>query len=94
MTDKEISAAVRYFLGEVAHGRLASLWTEDGPTAVAVEYIQKGSPLSHGEHLLLQVAFDVWNGGGKATVGDLLSVLDDSNLRAVLDLVKLVRPKV
>jgi hypothetical protein len=92
MTDKQKCAAIRAFLARVAHGRLAALWTDEGPTPTAVTYIDEGSPLSHGEAILLQVAFDVWNGHGKATLDDLLGVLDDDNLAAVLELVSLERP--
>ena len=91
-TDNDLSAAIQAFLRQVVHGRLADLWTSDGPTRIAADYIEKGSPLSHGEHLLLQVAFDLWNGQGRATLADLLGVLDDANLRAVLDLITLARP--
>lgn len=61
------------------------LWTEDGPTDLACDYIEKGCPLSHGETLVLQVAFDIWNGAGGAKVGELLSTLDEPNLRGVCD---------
>jgi hypothetical protein len=90
--DKDRCECIQAFLATVAHGRLAPLWTADGPTPLACNYIDKDSPLSHGEHILLQVAFDIWNGKGKATVDDLLSVLDDSNLAAVLDVILIVRP--
>jgi hypothetical protein len=91
-SEREQCAAIRAFLGRVVHGRLADLWTDEGPTRTAVDYIDKGNPLSHGEAICLQIAFDVWNGRGKATVDDLLTVLDDANLSAVLDLIALARP--
>jgi hypothetical protein len=75
------SAAIRELLAP--HPALARLWTDEGPTRVACDYVKRGSPLSSGEHLLLQVAFDLWNGMGKANVDDLLSTLDPRNLRAV-----------
>lgn len=93
-SDEEACVAIRAFLATVGHGRLSNLWTAEGPTEQAVEYVEKGSPLSHGEAVLLRVAFDFWNGAGKATLDDLLNVLDDKNLRAVLDLVALYRPGV
>jgi len=61
------------------------LWTEDGPTDLTLEYMEHGAPLSHGETLILQVAMDLWNGGGKARVDELLATLDERNLRAVAD---------
>ncbi len=71
------------------HPALARLWHGRagpgvmGPTNLAIEYVEHGSPLSSGEQLLLRVAFDLWNGGGGAKVGDLLDTLDARNLRAV-----------
>ena len=56
-----------------------------GPTDLALDYIETGSPLSHGEHLVLQVAMDLWNGGGGAKVGELLTTLDERNLRGVAE---------
>jgi hypothetical protein len=76
------SAAIRELLAP--HPALARLWTDEGPTRVACDYVKHGSPLSSAEHLLLQVAFDLWNGMGKAKVDDLLCTLDSRNLRAVV----------
>lgn len=59
------------------------LWTEGGPTETTLDYVARGSPLSHGEHIVLEVAMDVWNGGGGAQVADLLATLDEKALRAV-----------
>jgi hypothetical protein len=84
--DREACEAIRGFLAGACRGRLVDFWTAEGPTRTAVEYIEKGSPLSHGESLALQVAFDVWNGHGGAKVADLLGVLDNDNFRAVFDL--------
>lgn len=64
------------------HHALAGLWTEKGPTKLACDYLE-GSPLSSGEQLLLQIAFAIWNGHGRATVADLLCTLDERNLFAV-----------
>lgn len=64
---------------------LARLWRATGPSPLAVQYLEQGSPLSSGEVVLLKVAFDLWNGRGKATVDDLLSTLDEDNLRAVCE---------
>lgn len=55
-----------------------------GPTSIALSYLRRGSPLSHGETLILKVALDLWNGGGRAEVGELLDTLDARNLRAVV----------
>jgi hypothetical protein len=67
------------------HHALARLWTPTGPTDKACQLLEDdGGPMSSGEVLLLRVAFDIWNGGGGAKVGDLLSTLDERNLRAVV----------
>jgi hypothetical protein len=87
-----IDKAIRTFLGRACGGKLAGLWADDGPTQQAVQYIEQGSPLSHGEEICLRVAFAVWNGRGKATVDDLLAVLDDDNLAAVIELLRRARP--
>lgn len=69
------------------------LWDADGPTRAACDYLEAGGgPLSHGEQVLLRVAFDLWNGKGKATIDDLVNVLDDRCLQAVLRAVLVVRP--
>lgn len=62
--------------------RLERLWTHDGPTEEAVDLLE-ASPLSHGEHLMLRVAFDFWNGRGEARLAELLATLDGPNLRAI-----------
>lgn len=74
---------------------LGHLWTADGPTEEACRLLKdNGGPMSHGETVMLRVAFDFWNGDGKAALDDLIGVLDDGNLRAVLDAVVAVRPGV
>src|SRR6266511_260708 len=66
--------------------RLDRLWTPTGPTKEACDLLKRGGgPLSHGEALMLGVAFDVWNGHGRAEIGEMLGVLDDGNLRAVVE---------
>lgn len=81
--------------GLLARVHIEHLWTAEGPTEEAVGLLRdKGGPMSHGQTVMLQVAFDLWNGGGKAMLDDLIGVLDDGNLRAVLDAVAVVRPGV
>lgn len=46
---------------------------------------EKGQPWSDGERLLVLAALDLWGGPGKATLRDLVTVLDESNLKLVLD---------
>lgn len=93
-SDRDTHAAILVFLTAVARGHLRDLWTPTGPTTLARDYIQKGSPLSHAERLMLRVAFDIWNGQGNASIADLIAGLDDDALRLVLDLVMLARPGV
>lgn len=79
----------------LARVQLEHLWTAEGPTEAASRLLKdNGGPMSHGETVMLRVAFDLWNGHGKATLDDLVGVLDDGNLRAVLDAVAVVRPGV
>jgi len=66
--------------------RLEHLWTPTGPTSVACRLLEAGGgPLSHGEAVMLRVAFDIWDGHGKAEVGELLATLDERNLHAVTE---------
>jgi len=67
---------------------LAGLWTPTGPSPEAVALLDAArrgeAGISHGAEILLRVGFDVWGAHGKATVADLLGVLDDRNYLAVL----------
>ena len=91
-SEKQQCEAIRALLGRV---RLERLWTETGPTDEACRLLQDaGGPMSHGEIVMLRVAFDLWNGHGKATVYELISVLDNGNLRAVLAAIAAGRPGV
>jgi hypothetical protein len=75
--------------------RLDYLWGNDGPTEHACELMEAGGgPLSHGQAIMLRVAFDLWNGAGKAELQDLVGVLDSGNLRAVLEAVLVMRSDV
>lgn len=56
-------------------------WTETGPSEIAVSLLERnGGGHSSGQALMLKVAFDIWNGEGKATLGDILGKLDEINL--------------
>lgn len=71
--DRQLAAVCRSLLDDV---RLGGLWTPEGPTDLACRYRQDGGPFSSGEQIAFEVAWDLWNGGGKASVGDLLYRLD------------------
>jgi len=60
------------------------LWTERGPTDLAVQWA-KSNPLSTGENALLHVAWALWNGSStsKAKFGDVLDGLHDEGLSVV-----------
>ena len=75
--------AIRVLLSSL---QMERFWTEKGPTRQACDALE-GSPMSHGEHILLRCAFDFWNGEGKVLLyRDLLGVLDGPRLTAVLTL--------
>lgn len=82
--DAQISSAVLVLLHSV---QLERLWTAAGPTNEAVELADKrGGPMSHGEALIVLVAFDFWNGHGHARLDELLAVLDPDRIRLVATL--------
>lgn len=83
--DRQACRAIRALLATVRP--LHDAWTADGPTERAVEWVEKGSPLSHGEAVMLRIAFDLWNGGGGAKVADVIGVLDLDRTEAVCSLV-------
>jgi hypothetical protein len=63
------------------------LWTATGPTERAEELLkQAGGPLSHGEKVMLFVAWALWNGQGGLTFGEVINTLDRGNLEAVGEL--------
>jgi len=77
-------AAVRILLRSV---RLEHLWQDNGPTDHANQLIDhKGGAMSHGETLMLQVAFDFWNGWGLAKFADVVNDLDGTRLPLVANL--------
>ena len=83
-SEKQQCEAIRTMLRSL---RLDYLWTEKGPTKQACDWLENGSPLSHGEDVLLRCAFDFWNSMGKVELGrDLLGVLDGPRLQMVLTL--------
>lgn len=82
-SDAQKCQAIRLLLRSLG---LEYLWTERGPTAKAVEWLD-GSPLSSGENVLLRTAFEFWNQQGNVMLGrDLLNVLDSRRFEKVLTL--------
>jgi ATPase subunit of ABC transporter with duplicated ATPase domains len=61
-----------------------SLWTPTGPTPLAEELLHAdGGPLSHGEKVMLFIAWALWNGEGNVTLDEVLNTLDGRNLELV-----------
>lgn len=76
--------ACRAILARVDLERLWEPIDEPRPTEGAFEALADGDgALSRGEHLMLRVAWDLWNGSGKATIAECLARLDTGNLLAV-----------
>ena len=81
--DRQLAAVCQALCGLV---RLPTLWTATGPTDRAEGLKQGGGPLSHGEKVMLFVAWAVWNGQGGLTFGEVINTLDGANLEAVGEL--------
>jgi len=85
--DAQQCRAIRALLGSHFHGsRLDELWGPTGPTELACTLLEQGGHGSHGEIVLLRVAFDFWNGRGKAKFSDVIEVLDTERLQLVASL--------
>ena len=98
VNDKQRSR-VCYVLLALCSERFADqFWAEpenEGPTKYgldAVLGIRKGfrSGISHGQALLLQVAFDFWNGLGQAPIHSVCNDLDISLVTAIGELMTAV----
>lgn len=88
MNERRIDRVCQLLLGRM---NLVSLWTAHGPSDQAIQYLEEGSPLSSGEHLMLLVCFDLFNDTGKATIGRILNVFDESHVRALADFMRVIR---
>lgn len=53
---------------------LGHIWTDEGPSKLAIDWIENGSPLSSGEAILVRAAFDFWNGEGKVTIHEIMKL--------------------
>jgi hypothetical protein len=61
-----------------------SLWTPTGPSQTAEELLHAGGgPLSHGEKVMLFIAWALWNGEGNVTLNEVVNTLDGGNLELV-----------
>lgn len=62
---------------------LARLWGATGPSEEALAVMQAGGGrLSHGEFLMLRIAFELWTREGRVTIAEALGGLDGRNLDA------------
>ena len=84
--DRQACRAIRVLLASLFHD-IDSVWTLEGPTDLAVAWLAS-SPLSHGEKVMLQIAFDFWGGFGKAQFADIIGVLDGRRSRDVFELAR------
>ena len=84
-TEEQRGRACRALLATLG---LAHYWGDGRPSDDAVAVLEKRGPgLSHGERLLVLVAWDLWNSGGNTPLGELLDVLDPERTRALLGLI-------
>lgn len=82
--DRQLASVCQALCGLV---RLPTLWTATGPTDRAEELLkQGGGTLSHGEKVMLFIAWALWNGQGGLTFGEAIKTLDGGNLKAVGEL--------
>lgn len=89
VSDREKNSIIQKMLR--AGGNAAELWNEKGPTNEGCAVLADGGLLSSTEHLMLQVAFDIWNGHGKADLNDMLVRFDDRQLKAAMDAIGAAR---
>lgn len=62
--------------------RLPGMWRDGEVTEKAVALLKK-NPMSHGERLMFETAWALWNGGAKPDLGELVNTLDGKNLHAI-----------
>jgi hypothetical protein len=64
-------------------------WRDDTPT-IDFDAIRHDC-FSHGETVLCDVALDLWDGTGHATIADVVATLDDANLCRVIEAIAMAR---
>lgn len=62
---------------------LGGCWTKDGPTDKACKWLKRAPGWSHGELLMFQFAWCLWNGSKKPDLYAMIGTLDGSNMRAI-----------
>lgn len=95
--DRDKARVCKELLDMVRMGHMfeaADLGPDYGPTREAVSTlwrVQDGcSGLSTGEGIVLWIAFDIWNGGGKAALPEILQHLPPAIVQAVGELLTAV----
>ncbi len=64
-----------------------TFWTDAGPSPRVKELLEAdGGPLSHGEKVMVFVAWALWNSRGGLTIAELVDTLDRENLTAIGEL--------
>ena len=80
----QTTRAIRILLAPM---RLDDLWTDEGPTARAVELLeQNGGAFSSGERTMILAAWAFWNDRASPLRFDALLGLDDANIEALCSL--------
>jgi hypothetical protein len=77
--DLQISIVAEILLASV---HKPNLWTADGPTDACMALLRR-NPWSHGEKLLFEVAWALWNGRKTPHFRDLVHVLDAPSLARI-----------
>jgi len=86
--DLQTARALRVLLAPM---RLGSLWTDEGPTARAVELLeQDGGAFSSGERTMLLAAWALWSGNSPTLRFDALLRLDNANTEALCSLLAVI----
>ncbi|WP_375764826.1 hypothetical protein NR798_24220 [Archangium gephyra] len=80
MTDAQLVAVCRVVCARTKKSVPGELWTERGPTELALQ-LRESNPWSSGERALFQVAWAVWNSEASTlTLGELLNALYGEHL--------------
>jgi hypothetical protein len=86
--DRQVARALRVLLAPM---HLGHLWTDEGPTARAVELLeQDGGAFSSGERTMLLAASAIWSGSAPTLRFDALLGLDNTNVEALCSLLVVI----
>jgi hypothetical protein len=85
---EQMHTAIRTILAIGPGIEVDKVWTLRGPTTFCAHVLDGSEDeyLSDGEHLLVRVAFDLYNGAGRALVRDVIAKLDARCAGAVAEL--------